>query len=175
MSTIACPIPKDALLDKYHAPSSDPKLAGTYTDCYSTIIDQSVTLTDYVLAFYCTPVFKIERFILKHLVTKPSTDEQVRQLAAGSVNAFAAWIVEQRVENQLLMCDFQGRTRSWFMVKPEATTPNTTRLWFGSAVVPKKSQKTGKPEMGSGFNLLLGFHKLYSVVLLNSARRRLIK
>ncbi len=172
MSATACPIPDGALLNKYRD-SSDPKFAGSYVDCYSTFIHQPVTLADYVLAFYCTPIFKVERFILKQLLSKPSTDEQARQVATGSINAFAAWTVEQRVDNQLLMCDFQGRTRSWFMMKPDTDNPNTTRLWFGSAVVPKRNQTSGKSGMGNGFNLLLGFHKLYSVVLLNSAKKRL--
>lgn len=43
-----------------------------------------------------------------------------------------------------------------------------TTLYFGSAVVPRKRGGMGWP-----FTALLGFHKLYSRVLLGSAVRRL--
>ncbi len=174
MSAKACQIPNDALLSSYYsAPDSDRTQA--YTDCYTCGIEQAVTLADFAFAFYCTPIFRLERFILKYLVSKPSTDQQARQLADGLIESFAAWQVEKRTEHQLLMCDFQGRTRSWFMVKPDSINPANTALWFGSAVVPRMNHTTGKPEMGGGFNILLGFHKLYSVILLNSARQRLLK
>jgi len=84
--------------------------------------------------------------------------------------------VEQRTEKQLLMCDFRGRTRSWFMVTPITTSGHPkTLLQFGSAVVPRKNRKTGKLELGHRFNVLLGFHTLYSKVLLYSAKLRLEK
>jgi hypothetical protein len=70
-----------------------------------------------VQAFYTTPVFKLERTILKWLVTKPSSDAQA-----------------------VLLCDFKKRTRSWLMIKhEEGKNGIQTRLYFGSAVVPKKS------------------------------------
>ena len=171
----ACPIPESALLNKYRnrSPSED---AEAYADCYSVGINGSVVLSDFVFAFYTTPVFRLERVILKYLVAKPSTDYQARQLADGSIDSFAAWNVEQRTEEQLLMCDFRGRTRSWFMVTPIVTTSHSrTLLRFGSAVVPRKNIKTGKLELGSGFSFLRGFHKLYSKALLYSAKMRLEK
>ena len=48
-----------------------------------------------------------------------------------------------------------------------------TRLYFGSAVVPVEHPKTGKAELGWRFRVLLGFHKMYSRVLLQAARSRL--
>ena len=163
-----CSIPDGALLGEYCGD-------GTYTDCYTTILIGSVSHAQYVMAFYTTLVFKLERLILKWLVSKPSTDIQARHLAEGSIDAFSAWYVENRSENQLLMCDFQGRTRSWLMVITEATNIGTrTHLYFGSAVVPINDAKTGKVTMGFGFRALLGFHKLYSVVLLYAAKSRLV-
>ena len=50
-----------------------------------------------------------------------------------------------------------------------------TRLYFGSAVVPVKNTKTGRSSLGLGSHALLWFHKIYSVVLLFSARSRLVK
>jgi hypothetical protein len=59
-------------------------------------------LAEYIFAFYTTPLFKLERLILKLTVTKPSTDTQARQLANGSGNVFAAWHMENRKENEIL-------------------------------------------------------------------------
>ena len=138
---------------------------GSYTDCYATDVPGTVSYAQYVTAFYTTWVFKLERWILKWAVSRPSTDEQARQLAAGTLDTFAAWSVEQRADNQILMCDFLGSTRSWLMVAPQGSG---TRLYFGSAVVAR-----GPAGIGRDYRLLLGFHKLYSRVLLGAARRRL--
>ena len=163
----SCSIPDGALLNNYLR-------EGTYTDCYVTDIRGSVSHTQYVMAFYTTPVFKLERLILKIAVSRPSTDAQAKQLAAGSIDAFAAWHVEARSENQLLMSDFHGHTRSWLMVVPMTSTSGTrTRLYFGSAVVPVENPGTGRLSLGFGYRALLGFHRLYSKVLLYAARARL--
>lgn len=165
LSTIRpCPLPEASLLDRY-------RLRDAYTDCYSTDIADTVTQAAFVQAFYTTWVFKLERLILKWAVWKPSTDAQAAQLAQGGVDAFSAWTVEDRREDQLLLCDMHGRTRSWLMAVPlEGRSGTGTRLYFGSAVVPAKGKET---DIGAGFRFLLGFHKLYSKVLLHAAKRRL--
>ena len=168
MSTIeSCALPSNALLDAYAK-------AGAYTDCFTTHISRRVALDQFVEAFYTTGLFKLERLILKWAVSHPSTDVQATQLAADKIDSFAAWRVEDRSENQLLMCDFRNRTRSWFMVEPEGNPGiPMTRLYFGSAVVPQKHSSTGKSAMGIISRSLLGFHRLYSVALLRAARSRL--
>ena len=158
-----CPLPEPALLQVYAR-------NGSYADCYATDITGTVTLEQYVAAFYTTAVFKLERLILKWAVARPSTDAQARQLAAGAIDDFAAWRTEQRAADQLLLSDFMGRTRSWLMVAPQATDRGpATRLYFGSAVTPRRAGTSP----GSGFGLMLAFHKLYSRVLLAAAKRRL--
>ena len=127
---------------------------------------------DYVAAFYTTWLFKLERVILAALVNKPSTDDEARVLARGERDGFAAWSVEGRVGNQLLMCDYQSRTRSWLMVEPGAAS---TRLYFGSGIVPRIDRETGEKRMGPGFRALLGFHTMYSRALLAVARNRLAR
>jgi hypothetical protein len=140
-------------------------------DCYWTEIPRQVTFSEFIFAFYTTSLFKLERSILTLMVSKPSTDQQARQLATGNLETFAAWDVESRNENELLLCDFRGRTRSWLMVVPINTANGArTRLYFGSAVVPIRNLKTGKPSLGFVFQALLGFHKVYSMLLLYSAR-----
>jgi len=163
LSIKSCSIPDGALLTNYIR-------EGTYTDCYMTDIRGSVSLEQYVLAFYTTRVFKLERLILKMAALRPSTDDQAKQLAAGSIDTFAAWYEEARNENQLLMSDFRHRTRFWLMVVPLAGNSTLrTRLYFGSAVVPVENPATGRLELGLGFRALLGFHRRYSKVLLYTA------
>ena len=118
----------------------------------------------------------MERFILKWLVAKPSTDFQANQLANREIDEFAAWHVESRTEKQILLCDFQQKTRSWLMVEPiEVHGKAFTRLYFGSAVIPFKKVADGDYRLGFGFQLLSVFHKLYSRLLLAAAKLRLKK
>lgn len=158
------PLPPQALLSKYAS-------MGAYTDCYATDVPRSVSQRQYVEAFYTGGVFKIERLLLGVFVSKPSTDAQAKQLAAGELSTFSAWRVEDRTADELLMRAMDGRTRSWLMVSPRPD--QTTRLYFGSAVVPVVDKESGKRSMGFVFRALLGFHKLYSRVLLGAARDRL--
>lgn len=165
-------LPADALLRRYLD-------NGSYTDCYSTTLPRHVPHADFVAAFYTTPLFKCERLILKWLVGRPSTDAEAAQLGVGTRDRFAAWQVEDRSAVQLLLCDFTGRTRSWLMSVPipsdaTAGARGCTRLYFGSAVVAKSSPGTIQADRKSGFSLLLGFHRLYSRLLLGAACRRLL-
>jgi len=149
-----CELPASALLRKY-------QVGKTYADCYVTEVAGAVTHPAFVEAFYTTRLFKLERAILGWLLARPSTDIEARQLAAGEIGSFAAWRVEARDANQLLLGDFTGRTKSWLMVAAidgPATTPRT-RLYFGSAVVAKQDARTGQRTMGFGFHALLGFHR----------------
>jgi hypothetical protein len=165
----ASELPTDALLGKY-------RQGRAFTDCYVVDMDRSVSQAAYVEAFYTSPVFKVERFLLALFLSRPATDQQTRLLANGQLDAFAAWTVEGRSANQLLLCDFQNRTRSWLMSAPvEVNGSPGTRLYFGSAVVPVVSRRTGQATMGWAFRALLGFHKLYSRVLLRAAIARLTR
>ena len=147
---------------------------GAYTDCYRTEIRGEISHPGYVTAFYTTPLFKLERLILARVFSKPSTDAEAQRLAQAQGDSFAAWIVERRADNQLLLADFQGRTRSWLMVeRAGAGTDRSTLLYFGSAVMPLEKPNTAEPAFGRGFSLLIRLHRFYSVLLLCSARHRL--
>ena len=158
-----CELPDGALLRKYRD-------SGAFADCYCVEVPGAVSQARYIEAFYSTRLFKIERSLLAWLVAKPSTDLQAAALAEGRLDTFAAWRVEGRTDDQLLMCDFQGRTRSWLMSEAVsgAEIPGT-RLYFGSAVVPATPAGSGRSQMGFVFRVLLGFHKLYSRMLLRAA------
>ncbi len=161
----AGPLPPFALLERYLGNED-------YTDCYSADIPGEFSHAEFVAAFYTTWLFRLERAILKWLVARPSTDEEVRQLAQGERDAFAAWTVEARAPNQLLMCDFLENTRSWLMVEPRVGG-GVTRLYFGSAIVARLDRRTGRRRLGLRFRALLGFHRRYSRALLRAARARL--
>src|SRR5688572_29681445 len=152
-----CDLPAGALLQKYRD-------QGAYTDCYATQVAWPVSQSGYVEAFYTTTVFKLERWVLQWLASRPSTDLEARQLAAGALDSFAAWRVEGQTADQLLLCDFRGDTRSWLMAVPIENDDRTegTRLYFGSAVVPMVNARSGKATLGFAYRSLLGFHKLYS-------------
>lgn len=160
----ACPLPAGALLARYEE-------AGAYTDCFTTEIEANVSHAQYVEAFYTGGLFRIERWLLALLLSKPSTDLQAGQLARGEAATFAAWRVEDRAPGQLLLCAMDERTRSWLMASADAPD-RRTRLYFGSAVVPAAG-RNGTARMGAAFTALLGFHKAYSRALLRAAGTRL--
>ena len=81
------------------------------------------------------------------------------------------------------MCDRYERTRSWFRVVP--LNGGGTLLQFGSAVAaapakaapgsaaPESAAKVSPP--GAVFRLLLGFHLVYSQLLLSAAKAGVMK
>jgi len=128
-------------------------------------------------AFYTTALFKMERALLKWFAGRPSTDADANALATGAASRFAAWSVEGRAQRQILLADFTGRTRSWLMTQAieHADGSGETLLYFGSAVLPAGTADTGETIRNLTFSALLGFHKLYSRLLLGAARRRALR
>jgi hypothetical protein len=161
---LPCPLPARALLARY-------RQQGAFTDCYTIDLAFACTHVQYVAAFYTTPLFKIERLLLTLAVSRPSTDAQAGQLAQGTTDRFAAWHAEERRDDQLLLCDLSGRTRSWLMT--ESLADGRSRLYFGSAVVPAGRPGKRANRIGLVFGGLLGFHRLYSRLLLRAAATRL--
>lgn len=135
-------------------------------------MSRQVALSEYIAAFYTTPLFKVERLILTVAAGKHSSDIAAQHLAQGRAATFAAWNVEERSVNQLLLRDFLGRTRSWLMAEARQST---TRLYFGSAVVPKSISPAGKANFGFTFQALFGFHRLYTLALMRAAEKKLNK
>lgn len=154
-------VPAESLLGAYAR-------TGAFNDCYATSVPFQVTLAEFVEAFYTTRLFKLERLILATAVNLPSTDEQASSLARGDSAQFAAWTVEHRSVDETLLA--AGRTRSWLCVRTQDGAAPSTTLLFGSAIVPVRP---GGP-LGVTFRLLLGFHRLYSRLLLAAAAKRVI-
>lgn len=151
---------------------ADAICVGGYADCFVACVPGSVTLSAFVQAFYTTPLFKCERWILGWAVARPSTDLGAAALAAGESNAFAAWTVDKRGADELLLRDFTGRTRSWLQATA-SVDGDATELRFGSAIEPQIDRRTGQVRLGRSVRLLLGFHTRYSVALLGAAVNRL--
>jgi hypothetical protein len=170
MNVTQQPAPADSLLRTYLG-GDNPERWGQYGDCFSVQVSRPVTLEEFVVAFYTTWVFRLERRILRLVIGTPSTDAQARGVATGTEQVFAAWAVGARSESQLLMCDRYETTRSWFRVLPNE---GGTTLQFGSAVASAPGRGAA-PSTGRGFRLLLGFHVLYSKVLLRAAAKRLLR
>jgi hypothetical protein len=139
---------------------------GGYADGYVTEVAGTFSLVEFVAAFYTGSVFRIERFILTHALRKPSTDAEARELALGQRAGFAAWQQEGRTETQLVMCDYLGMTRSWFMVEP---ANGATRLYFGTAIAARRARR--RKRIPFPFRATMWFHAIYSRMLLWSAGR----
>lgn len=163
----ACEIPLNSFLRSFQDGIG-------FADCYVIDVPEQVSQAAYVEAFYTSPLFKLERTLLTYLASRPANDADARQLAAGQVNRFSAWQVVGQSPSELLLADFTGRTRSWLMAVPiDALVQGSgTRLYFGSAVVPRARDGSGSGDLGWPFRALLGFHKLYSRLLLRAASRQ---
>lgn len=160
-----CEVPPNSFLRQY-------KDGLGYADCYVVKLPGKVIQAAYIEAFYTSPLFKIERTLLQYLASKPATDADAKALAAGGATRFSAWRVEAQCSTELLLADFTGRTRSWLMAVPAPLGNDLpgTLLYFGSAVLPLSRQ--GAHSLGWLFHALLGFHQLYSRLLLGAASKR---
>lgn len=168
MKIETCSLPDDALLQRYR------DMAGAYADCFTASVGRVVSSAQYFEAFYTTWLFKCERFVL-FLIGRGCTDEDARRLARGEADTFAAWTVEGRAQDQLLVCDFAKLTRSWLMVGPRRDGKAGTQLYFGSAVVPGEKDKAGNPRPTVAFRLLQPVHAFYARALLRAAAGALVR
>jgi hypothetical protein len=165
-------VPDDSLLRTYCG-GARPECWRGQGDCFVASVDRSVSLAEFVFAFYTSPVFRLERLILGIVTGTWSTDAQARQLADGAESSFAVWRVGERTATQLLMCDRYERTRSWFSVVP--LSDGKTLLQFGSAVASGRRNPPAPRMRLSLFRLLLKFHVVYSRVLLHAAEGRMLR
>lgn len=162
------PVPAGALHARYAT-------HGGHADCYVTEIAREVAHAEFVEAFYTSWLFKLERFVLTWLVNKPSTDAEARALARGERDTFAAWFLESRVPDELLVHDYQDKTRSWFKVEQIPGPRPGTRLYFGTGIASITDCQTGTRRLSVFFIVLMGFHLVYSRALLAAARSRLAR
>ena len=156
-----CPVPSNTLLARYVGQG------WTYTDCYYCVVPQYVAFDAFVYAFYTTWLFRVERLILSIALRRSIADRDAAMMLSGHSEEFAAWRVERRGVNELLLRDESFGTRSWFGVQSLGT--GGTRLVFGSAVIADDAP------MHPALRLILSVHMLYSKALLTAARKRVLK
>lgn len=163
MASVETPPPPESLLARL------ARGQGAFADAYTLHFARAVPLVEFVEAFYTTRLFKAERALLA-LMGRPSSDAAARAVARGDGERLAVWTVQARRDDELLMHEDSGATRSWFKAEP---TADGTTLWFGSALVPRHRGPGGEPRFSPVFRALMGFHRWYSRALLNAAARRL--
>jgi len=142
-----------------------------YQDCFRVCLSRNVTLEQFVFAFYTSWLFKVERGLLRLFLRISSSDSDAVALTQGTRSTFAAWYVGMRTPTELLMCDRYEQTRSWFRVEP--LPEGGSELYFGTAVAGRS--RGGVLSMSPMFRALLGFHVIYSRLLLHAARRSLLR
>ncbi len=161
-----------------HALTASYKEQRAFVDCYYMDIGKEISLDKYIQAFYTTPLFKLERSLLSLATFKHGKDDDALQLSLGNIDHYSVWMVEGREPNQIMLRDFTGITRSWLMVEEvsgsNSDSEMSTRLYFGSVVVPKGVTESGQGSFGVLFHLFGKFHQLYSKALINAAYRRLL-
>ena len=157
------PLPDGALLARYQT-------AEDYTDCFVMDVPGEVSLADYIRHFYGSLSFWPERMVLG-LIGKGATVGDIDNLADHDATDFAAWSVEARTDDQILLRDFRGSTRSWLHV---SSIEGGTRLWFGSAVIATSRNGEDKALPKAAVALMDG-HVFYAKQLIRGAVRSLRK
>lgn len=162
-------VPRPALFTAYRLPFRKYRECSGFADCYCVQVTRHVTQAKFIQAFYTLRLFKLERTLLQLLASKPATDADAKRLARCQASTFSAWKVESQTASELLLADFTGRTRSWLMTEQIEPASGSARLYFGSVVLAHAGYGTQKPSMGWFFHALLGFHRIYSKLLLRAA------
>ena len=145
-----------------------------YRDAFRACVPGHVTLGTFVTEFFAGPAFLPERMAL-HLIGRGAGAAEIAALAEGTATRFAAWEMEAREADQLLMHDFLDRTCCWLAVSHEGDASDLGAphnagereqrfLWFG----------TGLRNPGGPFaRWLKQPHRAYARWLLAGAARRL--
>ena len=158
----APPLPPQSLLARIRGPEC-------YRDAFRASVAGEVSLGELVTAFFSSRAFLAERMAL-HLIGRGADHADIAALAAGRTERFAAWQMEAREENELLMHDFLDQTCCWLAVSHGAggplpePRPGTTDIWFGTAV---------REFEGPIVSRLRGAHRWYARKLLGAAARGL--
>ncbi|ORY00779.1 hypothetical protein K493DRAFT_390705 [Basidiobolus meristosporus CBS 931.73] len=145
--------------------------------------DQDRLLSNYARAFYTSPVFKFERFLLGLFKgssqTPPETDKDIlsKKFQVGDVVAVETYQVSKRDSNQIefkfsLQKDVIDGS-SWLAVQEPETEGGAYTFWFGTAIYPANKELADFESRFKSDNLEARFHKLYSRVLIDMAVKKL--
>ncbi len=159
------PLPEGSFLARYL------DREGAYTDCFRVDVPGGPDLPAYIETFFDSWVFRLERRVLTLAGKGPATRKTVEALAHQDAQRFAAWIVRERDDSQILMEVPRTPIRTWLRVLPSDEQPGHVRLYFGSALVPPHRTDGAPARLGPLFRWTTGLHKLYSHILLDAAAR----
>ena len=62
-----------------------------YTDCYAMELPRTVSLADYIEAFYTSPLFKLERALLAAFAARGGTLRRLSVARAAPVGGMHGW------------------------------------------------------------------------------------
>jgi hypothetical protein len=158
----------DALLVTHRG--RHPERWRVYHDCFRICVRGRVPLQQFVVAFYTSWLFRFERAVPRILLAIPSSDADVYALAQGTHDTFAAWYVGGAHTDRATHVRSLRAHALMFLVGPDGD--GGTELCFGSAVVGQR-RANGSFVMSPLSRALLGFHELYSQLLLQAAARSL--
>lgn len=158
-------LPEESFLQSYQAQD------GGYADCF--VLEggepNAPILGDYIFAFFNSPIFRLERVLLKTFLSAPSSTADVEALAFGGGVRLASWQLEERAEDQILLAVKNTPVRTWLMVSPPSPEGGPARIYFGTALVPTERDKAGNPTIPAMYRRFIFFHRAYSKLLLWSA------
>ncbi len=156
------PVPDGSLLQ---ALATD---TGAYADCFEAKVTCDVPADDaferFVFLFFDSPVFRLERAVLRLSGKAPKERNNPLALAQGDTDVFAVWRVHQRTETEILMAVPETPVRTWLSLEKDG---GTAELRFGSAILSEE----GKDVPHWIFPVTLRAHLVYSRLLLRAAVR----
>ncbi|KAG9413773.1 hypothetical protein AC1031_012994 [Aphanomyces cochlioides] len=134
-----------------------------YVDVYETTLSRPTTVQELARAFFESPVFQVERRVLKLAGAGEVTDEAIQALNFEPGDAVATFQVVENAPGEILLCWSDKETvngHSWL-----ALTENGTTVLFGSTI-----------RNDSLFvRLITPLHCMYAKIVLASARYELEK
>lgn len=156
-------VPKNTLLKTYEA------MEGSEADCFQVDVEGRPDIQRFIRIFFDTWVFRLERRVLSLMGVDYATTDDVIALAKGRQSSLAAWTTLERNANEIILAFDKPTGRTWLQVSTSDEGAETTRLSFGSALLPKRHSSKSKPAIGKLLKASLPIHRLYARILLAAA------
>lgn len=159
----AVDIPSGTMLKAYQAQE------GCYTDCYAVDVAGAPDIERFIRIFFDTSIFRLERRILALSGLEATHADDVDALARGHRSRFAAWRLEGKTADELMLRFERPSGRTWLHVADVPDQSGQARLFFGSALLPGARDNDKRPTIGWSLHAFLPFHRLYARMLLRAA------
>eukprot|EP00045_Choanoeca_perplexa_P002911 m.27622 g.27622 ORF g.27622 m.27622 type:complete len:189 (-) comp11764_c0_seq1:101-667(-) len=126
-------------------------------------------LNKYIRAFFSSPVFQLERYVLQYAAGISIEDQDIRKCGFEVGDKLGVWGVTERCDNEALALWSQGSTDGCSWWRLEHTREGDPVLMFGSGIRTNNASKAYRLAMVP----LTQGHYLYSRILLWSTGRNL--